>query len=629
MMSVARGVLLFGLLLGSSSTGQTKPTSDLDIYYFHVKSEVSSRYAVTVITSRVVNRADGPREVDFHVELPKHAFISKFIMTIDGKVYNGEVKKKEEAQEQYSRAVSRGQSAGLVSAVGRTLEEFKTSVTVAAQSKVSFELTYEELLNRRLGKYELLIKAKPTQVVKDFQVSVRIFERQGIRFLETQGGLASNDLASAVTTNLTDKEALVRFSPSLEQQQCPDCGGEGLSGELLVVYDVNRPKSQGDLQVVNGYFVHYFAPSNLSRIPKNVVFVIDHSGSMSGKKMEQTREAMLKILDDLHEEDHFGLIVFDHAVTAWKDRLVPANGDNLASARTSVMSISSRGMTNINGAVLEGVQMLARFEESDPQKGSASIVILLTDGDPTSGVTSLPRIQANVREAIRKRYTLYCLGFGADVNHNFLGKMALENGGLARRIYEDSDAALQLKGFYEEVATPLLLDVKMNYLGGSNITQTSFGQYYDGSEIVVAGQILDNGLDTLIAEVKAKTKDQEVAFHEEVRESEGDASMTLDLYIFETYVQRLWAYLTVRQLLERQVLLTEEQQKPVREQVLALSLKYSFVTPLTSMVVTKPEGRMHRWPTNPTRNALQLNAITWQVICHRCHYLICNIVHHY
>ncbi|KAJ8370867.1 hypothetical protein SKAU_G00108950, partial [Synaphobranchus kaupii] len=221
--------------------------NDLDIYSFHVKSTVSSRYAVTVITSRVANRAEEPREVDFHVELPKNAFISKFNMTIGGKAYSGVVKKKEEAEKQYSEAVSRGQSAGLVSAVGRTLEEFKTSVTVAAHSKVTFELTYEELLKRRLGKYQLLIKAKPTQVVKDFKIDVEIFERQGIRFLETQGGLASNDLASAVITNLTNKEALVHFSPSVEQQQCPSCGDKGLSGELLVVYDVNRPTSQGVL----------------------------------------------------------------------------------------------------------------------------------------------------------------------------------------------------------------------------------------------------------------------------------------------------------------------------------------------------------------------------------------------
>ncbi|KAJ8370870.1 hypothetical protein SKAU_G00108980 [Synaphobranchus kaupii] len=508
-------------------------TNDLDIYSFHVKSTVSSRYAVTVITSRVANRAEEPREVDFHVELPKNAFISKFNMTIGGKAYSGVVKKKEEAEKQYSEAVSRGQSAGLVSAVGRTLEEFKTSVTVAAHSKVTFELTYEELLKRRLGKYKLLIKAKPTQVVKDFKIDVEIFERQGIRFLETQGGLASNDLASAVITNLTDKEALVHFSPSVEQQQCPSCGDKGLSGELLVVYDVNRPTSQGVLQVVNGYFVHYFAPSGLSRIPKNVVFIIDHSGSMSGTKMRQTREAMLKILDDLHEEDHFGLISFDDRVTPWEDNLVPVNSDYLALARTFVQNINSRGRE-----------------------------------------TDVNEIQKNVREAIRKRYTLYCLGFGYDVDYKFLNRMSLENDGLARRIYEDSDAALQLQGFYEEVATPLLLDVQMNYTGAANVTHTSFGQYYDGSELVVAGQINHNDLETFTAEIKAKTFVSPPLL----------SSLCVCVYVAGC-----------------RVLLPEEQQMAVREQVLALSLKHNFVTPLTSMVVTKPEGERAQVANKPRK----------------------------
>uniref|UniRef100_A0A3B3RKZ6 Inter-alpha-trypsin inhibitor heavy chain 3b, tandem duplicate 1 n=1 Tax=Paramormyrops kingsleyae TaxID=1676925 RepID=A0A3B3RKZ6_9TELE len=145
----------------------------VDIYSFHIKSMVQSRYAMTVITSRVANLANESQELNFHVEIPKNAFISKFSMTIDGKIYDGVVKEKAEAQQQYDQAVQRGQSAGLVSAVGRTLEEFKTSVTVAAHSKVTFELTYEELLKRRLGQYELLIKAKPTQAVKDFKVHRR------------------------------------------------------------------------------------------------------------------------------------------------------------------------------------------------------------------------------------------------------------------------------------------------------------------------------------------------------------------------------------------------------------------------------------------------------------------------
>uniref|UniRef100_A0A3B3ZF99 VIT domain-containing protein n=1 Tax=Periophthalmus magnuspinnatus TaxID=409849 RepID=A0A3B3ZF99_9GOBI len=153
-----------------SGQQQQQQDGDWDIYSFHINSTVTSRYATTVITSRVANRMDQSKEIEFHVRIPKNAFISKFRMFMDGEVYDGVVKAKEQAERQYTTAVSRGQSAGIVSSVGRTLEEFKTSVTVAAHKKVTFELTYEELLKRRLGKYELQIFARPMQPVKDFKV---------------------------------------------------------------------------------------------------------------------------------------------------------------------------------------------------------------------------------------------------------------------------------------------------------------------------------------------------------------------------------------------------------------------------------------------------------------------------
>uniref|UniRef100_A0A3Q3L1N4 VIT domain-containing protein n=1 Tax=Labrus bergylta TaxID=56723 RepID=A0A3Q3L1N4_9LABR len=143
---------------------EATPSDDWDIYSFHINSTVSSRYATTVITSRVANRMDESKEIEFQVRIPKNAFISKFRMFIDGQAYDGVVKSKEAAKQQYTDAVSQGQSAGIVSSVGRTLEEFKTSVNVAAHKKVTFELTYEELLKRKLGKYELQIHARPMQV---------------------------------------------------------------------------------------------------------------------------------------------------------------------------------------------------------------------------------------------------------------------------------------------------------------------------------------------------------------------------------------------------------------------------------------------------------------------------------
>ncbi|XP_017305529.1 inter-alpha-trypsin inhibitor heavy chain H3 isoform X3 [Ictalurus punctatus] len=589
---------VLGSLLLCVSSLPAKKGRDVDIYSFHINSTVNSRYAVTVITSRVANRLNESKEVHFQVKIPKNAFISKFRMTIEGKTYDGVVKKKEEAQQQYSQAVSRGESAGIVSSVGRTLEEFKTSVTVSAFSKVTFELTYEELLKRRLGKYELRIHAQPMQTVADFKIDVYINEHPGISYLEVKGGLKTQELSSAVISTLaaSTNEAWVNFYPTREQQtKCEGCGKNGLNGDLLVEYDVKRPKQNGELKALNGYFVHYFAPTDLLQIPKNVVFLIDKSGSMRGKKIQQTHLAMLEILGDLAGDDYFGLITFDSSVHIWKPELLRATEANVQAAKSFVKEIKASGGTNINQAMLDGVEMI----QNHPRQGSASILILLTDGDPTSGVTNTARIQENIKAAIGGKFPLYCLGFGFDVNFDFLEKMALENDGVARRIYEDSDADLQLQGFYEEVATPLLTDLQLNYIGAANLTQTSFRQYYNGSEIVVSGKITDNSLETLQTEVIAISKSASVKYQ--------DSVSTKDLIDVspqhENFTQRLWAYLTVKQLLEKEVTLKGDEKDAARKKALDLSLRYEFVTSLTSMVVTKPQEQETQVAHKPKEGA--------------------------
>ncbi|ROI16305.1 Inter-alpha-trypsin inhibitor heavy chain H3 [Anabarilius grahami] len=192
---------------------------------------------------------------------------------------------------------------------------------------------------------------------------------------------------------------------------------------------------------------------------------------------------------------------------------------------------------------------------------------------------------ANVKKAIGLKFPLYCLGFGHDVNFDFLTKMSLENGGVARRIYEDSDADLQLQGFYDEVAVPLLTDIQLKYTGGTNLTKTSFTLYFNGSEIVVSGQITDNSVESFSTEVIAVSKGNNVTYQDTVMIKDPSDVPPEN----EDFMQRLWAYLTVKQLLERQVLLKGQEKEDEEKEALKLSLKYQFVTPLTSMVVTKPQ----------------------------------------
>ncbi|XP_071983882.1 inter-alpha-trypsin inhibitor heavy chain H3-like isoform X1 [Engystomops pustulosus] len=571
-----------------------KPVNDLEVYSILIKSQVTSRFAHNVITSRAVNRANTSKEAFFNVDLPKTAFITNFTMTIDGVMYPGEIKEKEVAKKQYDKAVSRGQTAGLVRASGRKTEKFTVSVNVAPESKVTFELVYEEMLKRHLGKYEMFIKVQPKTLIKKYEIEVDIHEPQGISFLDAQASFLSNDLLPTIGTSFSGDKGHVSFKPTIDQQRsCPDCETTLLDGDFTVTYDVNR-ETPGNIQVVNGYFVHFFAPPKLSGVPKNVVYVIDRSGSMWGRKMVQTKDALLRILNDTSEHDHFNFVLFDDQINPWKESLVKATPENLEEAKRFVETISPRGMTNINDPLLKAVELLNQAHENKtlPER-SVSLIVLLTDGEANTGESNPSRIQQNAKNAIDGKFTLFCLGFGYDVDYPFLEKLALENSGIARRIYEDSDADLQMKGFYNEIANPTLINIKMEYPENAiaDLTQNDFKHYFDGSEIVVAGRVTDNDLNSFIVDVKADGADKPLTYTENVQlESEDDVSKQ-QKYIFGHFTERLWAYLTIQQLLDKRLYADPSEKSNLTAQALELSLKFKFVTPLTSMVVTKPEEK--------------------------------------
>ncbi|XP_040262791.1 inter-alpha-trypsin inhibitor heavy chain H3-like isoform X2 [Bufo bufo] len=571
-----------------------QPVDDIEVYSIIINSQVTSRFAHNVITSRAVNRANVSKEAFFNVDLPKTAFITNFSMIIDGVTYPGVIKEKEAAKKQYEKAVSRGQTAGLVRASGRKTEKFTVSVNVAPESKVTFELVYEEMLKRRLGKYEMFIKVQPKTLIRKYEIEVDIHEPQGISFLDAQATFLTNDLLPTIQKSFSGEKGHVSFKPTIDQQRsCADCDTTLLDGDFTVTYDVNR-ESPGNIQVVNGYFVHFFAPPKLSGVPKNVVYVIDRSGSMYGRKMEQTKDALLQILNDTSEHDHFNFILFDHRIIVWKDSLLKATPENLIEAREFVKNINAYGWTNINDPLLKAVELLNTAHENKtvPER-SVSLIVLLTDGEANGGEKNPSKIQENAKKAIQGKYTLYSLGFGSGVDYAFLEKLALENSGIARRIYEDSDADLQLQDFYNEIANPTLIDIEMQYPENAiaDLTQNNFKHYFEGSEIVVAGRVTDNDLNSFTVDVKAKGADESKKYTENAHVQSQDDVSKQQKYIFGDFTERLWAYLTIQQLLEKRLYADPSEKANLTAQALDLSLKFKFVTPLTSMVVTKPEEK--------------------------------------
>lgn len=240
--------------------------------------------------------------------------------------------------------------------------------------------------------------------------------------------------------------------------------------------------------------------------------------------------------------------------------------------------------TDINSAMTEGLKVLA----SERNNSRAPILVFLTDGQPTSGVTNTVKILENIKLFNEVQIPIFSLAFGKGADYDFTKKVAAQNNGLGKRIYEDSDAALQIAGFYQEISTVLMRNISFKYVDGSlnktTLTRNNFNTYFKGSELIVAGQIQD--MERLQDGVQVFAKGYEnvdiglkrpwicvlpppitlppvPAIHSEPSKS-----------VKPTMMENLWAYLTIKQLLRKKDGIDDKEEiENINKKILAMSLK--------------------------------------------------------
>ncbi|XP_043420246.1 inter-alpha-trypsin inhibitor heavy chain H5 [Prionailurus bengalensis] len=568
---------------------------------FSVKSTIISRYAFTTVSCRMLNRASEDQEIEFQMQVPAAAFITNFTMLIGDKVYQGEIREREKktgdkVKEKRNKTSEDDGEKGT--------ETFRACVVIPSKDKAAFLLSYEELLQRRLGKYEHVVSVRPQQLVGRLTVEVNVLERSGITSLEvlrlqhsrqkgSVRGEGDSELPPSTVINQNDTFAKIIFKPSVVQQA--KIAQNGILGDFIVRYDVNREQSIGDIQVLNGYFVHYFAPKDLPPLPKNVVFVLDSSASMVGTKLRQTKDALFTILHDLRPQDHFNIIGFSNRIKVWKDHLVSVTPDNVRDGKVYIHHMSPSGGTDINGALQRAIRLLTDYmAHDDVGDRSVSLVIFLTDGKPTVGETHTLRILNNTREAARGQICIFTIGIGNDVDFKLLEKLSLENCGLTRHVLEEDDAGSQLVGFYDEIRTPLLSDIRIDYPPAAveRVTRTLFPNYFNGSEIVIAGKLAHRTVERLHVEVMASNSKKFVVLKADVpveppeagNDVAGSARPEGGGAGDPNHVQRLWSYLSTKELLSAWLHSSDERDKErLRQKAQALAVASRFLTPVTSM----------------------------------------------
>ncbi|KAM4569289.1 inter-alpha-trypsin inhibitor heavy chain H5 [Odontesthes bonariensis] len=619
---------------------ETKPL----IQELSIKTTIISRYAFTAVHCAMLNRHSAASEGVFQFQIPAEAYVSNFTMIIGGRVYQSEVRPKEKRVKQENGKAKNKESSD--TSPEPEVEVFRMAVNIPGKNRAIFLLMYEELLQRRLGRYEHVTSLRPLQLVSRLNLDVTIVDHSAITDLQvlplrkgkssgsanTATGLKASKIPAKpelpITTVIKNERNVwkITFSPNIVQQA--KITTSGILGDFVIRYDVQRDMGIGDIQVLNGHFVHYFAPKDLPAVPKNVVFVIDTSASMLGTKIRQTKDALFTILRDLRPGDHFNFISFSNRIKVWQpNRLVPVTPLNIRDAKKFIYMLMPTGGTNIDDAIQTGSSLLRDYLSGpDSSPNSVSLIIFLTDGRPTVGEIQSTSILGNARSAVQEKFCIFTIGIGNDVDYRLLERMALDNCGMMRRIREDADASAMLKGFYDEIGTPLLSDIRVNYTEDSvsYVTQNLFSNYFNGSEIIIAGKLTNQSTESLRVQVTASNNDRSIILESDVplrhRQIETEkhvkaatAAMAAGAKtpqglgialgsIAEDFVERVWGFLSVKEELRSRLRSqTSKERDDHTQQATNLSLTYNFLTPLTNMVVEKPEvladGSMAPAPT--------------------------------
>merc|ERR1712119_154444 len=275
-----------------------------------------------------------------------------------------------------------------------------------------------------------------------------------------------------------------------------------------------------------------------------------------------------------------------------------ATEENKNKAIKSVIELSAGGGTHLNDAILAGLDVAetALQREALP-KDVKSLIVFLTDG-----LGSLPSdvIKSNIKTKNRDlQVPVFTAAFGADTDISLLQSIASQNNAVSKRIYEGSDAALQLEDFYAQISSPVLSNLNVEYVGGiqeASTSNTELNTFFRGGELVVSGKLsILEGPPGFGVKISGHGKDG-LPYHREFDICLGtSAPQCLQPRVFpkseaQSFLQKLFAFQHIKQVLEKaDIAETEEEKTELKEKATELSLENNFVTDVTSLVVVKPD----------------------------------------
>jgi Ca-activated chloride channel family protein len=546
-----------------------------------VKADVSGFLARVKVTQEFENKFNQPIEAVYTFPLPNDAAVDDMTMLVGTRTIRGKIMRRDEARKVYEAAKTEGKTASLLDQERPNV--FTQAVAnILPNEKIVVEISYVETLKYEDGEYEFVFPMTvapryiPSSVNPDdagkisppiaknragHDVSIEVNLNAGVPVEAIRSG--SHEIK---TLNLSPNTAKISLKNEVEIP----------NRDFVLRYDVTGKRIEDAVlthrDARGGFFSLILQPPDKFATEdvtsKEIVFVLDTSGSMSGFPIEKAKEAMKLSLENLYPNDTFNLITFAGDTHVLFEQPVPATQANLEKAKAFLESRQGGGGTEMMAAIK------AALQPSDAQD-HIRIVCFMTDGEVGNDLEIIGEVQKY------KNARVFSFGIGSSVNRFLLDKIAEEGRGEAEYVALTDDGSKAAKRFYERVRTPLLTDVSIDWNGlpVADVYPNRISDLFSAKPVVIHGRYTKGASGTIKLKGKVGGQDlvREIAVNLPAGESGNDVLATL------------WARTRIDDLTAKDYQGVQDgRAKPeVQNTITNIGLEYRLLTQFTSFVAVE------------------------------------------
>jgi Ca-activated chloride channel family protein len=543
----------------------------LEVVYHHVTVKISGQVARTSIDQEFYNPNNQRLEGTYLFPVPKGAQLDKFVMEIGGKPVEAELLPADKARQIYEDIVRKMKDPALLEYADR--DTFKVRIfPIEPTERKHITLSYTQLLKADAGlvgyTYPLNTEKFSSAPIKSVSVKIELDAKRPLKAIYSPSHTV--EIKRTGTDRATIGFEAKDVKPDTDFQVFWSEQDKDVGVNLLTY---RKPGEEA------GFFLLLASPGAESAgdkiVPKDVAFVLDTSGSMAGKKLEQAKKALRFCVENLNDNDRFEVIRFSTEAEPLFHKLVDATRDNRQRANEFIEGLKPIGGTAIEEALLKALSLR-------PGHDRPYVIIFLTDGQPTIGNTKEEDILPAVKKANTGNTRVFCFGIGTDVNTHLLDKITEQTRAVSQYVLPEEDIEIKVSNFYTKIKDPVLSNPTLKVTGDISLSKLhppTLPDLFRGDQLVLAGRFTGKGSSAVIIEGTVDGKPQKFAFDVSFPEKADE----------HDFIPRLWATRRIGYLLDESRLRGEN--KELRDEITDLARQYGIVTPYTAYLIVEDEAK--------------------------------------